>query len=230
MKLILPAHETIRIKLFSEQAKVIQEYNVSIKYDQYSIKDDGFPNCTVLFSFSDLKTAILVPKSRIIVLKDKSLPLMFTETSGSTTLGKFKTASVIDSNIKINDRIIKLEKLNLEEKKLSSRLIERSWEEKITRTITIKNETGRKIANLRLEISDNPAKNIVFVESTPKAQEVIPPIHLWLIDLVPDEEYKVTLVVSYQQKEKIEIQIQQPSAKLLNDFAESAEIIQESKK
>lgn len=204
MKLYLPAHESIRVELFKANADLIPEHKALIHYSPYNIKSNQKSTPFMTFTFKNLDTDFIVPKSRIIV-QEKGLPLMFNSTSGSNLQKQFKTDSIYDSNLKINDRVGKVITKNTEEKALGTSLIERSWTEEITRIITITNDTGRIVENLLIEINDDPASQINFQESDPKADETSLPVYKWKFRLQIGEEKKIVLKLHHFKKEQIKI-------------------------
>ena len=210
MKLFLPSHETIRVKLFDNKAKAIEEYKTTLTYSPYSIKMDQNVTSSLIFTFTDLETSLMIPSSRIIVVKN-GLPLMFNSTSGSSVKNKFKTDSIEDVNLKIQDRVGKIETLAMKENTLGSRLIERTWTEKIMRIISIRNETGRDIKNLIIEINDDPAHKITFQQADPAPSEINLPAHIWKLNLNIDEVKKINIFLNYAQKEQLKIQPQKIS-------------------
>ena len=168
------------------------------------------------YNFTDLQTTLMVPSSRIIVQKN-GLPLMFNSTGGSNVSGRFKTDSIQDANLKIQDRVSKIETISTEEKTLGTRLIERTWTEKISRAISIKNETGRLIKHIVIEANDDPANKISYQDADPAPTEINLPAHIWKFSLDIDEEKKINLNLHYSQKEQIKIEPKE--VQQLQDFA-----------
>ncbi|MFW9997728.1 MAG: hypothetical protein ACFFD4_37155 [Candidatus Odinarchaeota archaeon] len=205
MKLHLPAHETIRVELFDEKAIVVAEHRVVTRYSPYSIKTNQSLSASLVFTVTNLETRFIIPQSQIIVEKN-GLPLMFNSTSGSNVPNRFKTDQITDAGLKVEDNIIKMEVKDSKEKNLGTRIIERTWTEEITRVISIRNETGREARKIVLEVSDDPANQIVYQGAEPEPDEINLPTRTWKVGLAVDEERKVTLIFHYHRKEQIEVQ------------------------
>ena len=116
----------------------------------------------------------------------------------------FSSATTYDPFVEIEDKVAKVDKSKVKEKKLSKRLIERTWSETVKRVIRIENKTGKKIL-VELSVLENPADDILFTSSSPKPDKSTPPERHWAIDLKKEQEKIITLTFSVQRKENIRL-------------------------
>jgi hypothetical protein len=155
------------------------------------------------YLFTNLKSGKCIPSSQLII-KEGGIPVSITQTVVSLSPDKFSSATTYDPFVEIEDKVAKVDKSKVKEKKLSKRLIERTWSETVKRVIKIENKTGKKIL-VELSVFENPADDILFTSSSPKPERSTPPERYWAIQLKKEQEKIITLTFSVQRKENIRL-------------------------
>jgi len=203
MKITLEPGKTTWVPFIETNAKVKIEWTCKIEYTVYSIHKNNKHTANLRYVFSDLNGAQFIPSSQLII-KEEGIPLTITETVASPAKNKFKSEKTNDPFVEINDKIATIEKSRVISKALSKRMIERTWTEKISRSVKIENKTGKKVL-LKLTIVDKPAEELIFTSSEPEPEAKEPPEYYFAIKLNEDEIKVIKLELKFRKLEKLEL-------------------------
>jgi len=202
-KINLEPRKTTWVKFIDEKAKMKVERKCKVQYYRSNILSNLTHGIDMKYLFTNLKSGKCIPSSQLII-KEGGIPVSITQTVVSLSPDKFSSATTYDPFVEIEDKVAKVVKSKVKEKKLSKRLIERTWSETVKRVIKIDNKTGKKIL-VELSVFENPADDILFTSSSPKPERSTPPERHWEINLKKEQEKVITLTFSVQRKENIRL-------------------------
>ena len=202
-KINLEPRKTTWVKFIDEKAKMKVERKCKVQYYRSNILSNLTHSIDMKYLFTNLKSGKCIPSSQLII-KEGGIPVSITQTVVSLSPDKFSSATTYDPFVEIEDKVAKVDKSKVKEKKLSKRLIERTWSETVKRVIRIENKTGKKIL-VELSVFENPADDILFSSSSPKPERSTPPERYWGIQLKKEQEKIITLTFSVQRKENIRL-------------------------
>jgi hypothetical protein len=202
-KVTLEPQKTTWVKFIDEKATMKVERTCKVYYYKDSILENTTQSVEMKYLFSGLKGGKCIPSSQLII-KEKGIPVTITQTAISMDPTKFSSMTTSDAFVEISDDVASVEKSKVKEKKLSRRVIEREWEETVTRVIKIKNKTGKKVA-LDMSIFENPADGILFESSNPKPNKTTPPERKWEIRMPKEDEKIVSIKFKVKRIEQIRL-------------------------
>ncbi|MFX0098123.1 MAG: hypothetical protein ACFFCS_00980 [Candidatus Hodarchaeota archaeon] len=205
MRATLEPRKSVRLNWF-KQLKVpfTIKREIKISYDLYSVlNNERVPSVYMHYVFSGLTNPI--PSTSIIVF-DKELPQSYTSTTGSVG-GKINTENMLDSDLNVVDRIVKVEqgeeKITTKppaphETHLYKEIQIHERKDTVKRKITLKNETDRAINHLELTIIEN--KEVRFVESNPPPDNSDPPEYKYSLEVPKDGTVAIEFTLETYQK------------------------------
>ncbi|MBD3189663.1 MAG: hypothetical protein GF308_03420 [Candidatus Heimdallarchaeota archaeon] len=211
MKANLGSRKSVRLQWF-EQEKVPFSLKYSLGHSYYSttvMTNELRPQIFQQYVFSGLETPI---PSTNIILFEEGLPQSYLKTTGS--IGKkFSTLETVSSDLTVIDRIIKVDQgdekitkkpVSPHEANKYKELQIHERQDKISRKITIKNETIRPIKELEVTFIEN--KEIRFLKSNPPAHESDPPEYTWKLEIPAEESVIIELTIEYYFKHVYKIE------------------------
>lgn len=199
----LEPRKTTWVKFIDEKAKMDVERKCKVYYYTGNILSNLTHNVDMKYLFTNLKSGKCIPSSQLII-KENGIPVTITNTVVSLDPTKFTSATTEDPFVEISDNVASVDKTKVKEKKLSKRIIEREWEEIVTRVVKVENKTGKKI-NLDMSVFENPADGIIFKEATPKPSRSTPPERGWMIDLKKEQDKTISIQFVVKRKESIRL-------------------------
>jgi hypothetical protein len=202
-RISLEPRKTTWVKFIEEAAKMKMERKCNIYYYKSNILSNITQYVDMKYKITGLKSGKCIPSSQLII-KENGIPVTITQTVVSLEPDKFSSATTNDPFVEITDNVASVEKSKIREKKLSKRVIERAWDETVTRVVKIENKTGKKIS-LDISVYENPAEDIVFVSSTPKPSRTTPPERAWTINMKKEEEKTITLKFTVKRTDSIRL-------------------------
>ena len=190
-KISLEPRKTTWVKFIDEKAKMVVERKCKVHYYKSNILTNLTHSIDMKYLFTGLKSGKCIPSSQLII-KEGGIPVSITQTVVSLSPEKFSSATTYEAFVEIEDNVAEVDKSKVKEKKLSRRLIERTWTETVKRVIKIENKTGKNIM-VELSVFENPADDIVFVKANPKADKATPPERKWNIKMKKEGQKLITL-------------------------------------
>jgi hypothetical protein len=210
-KVTLEPQKTTWVKFIDEKATMKVERTSKVYYYKDSILLNTTQSVEMKYLFSGLKGGKCIPSSQLII-KEKGIPVTITQTAISMDPTKFSSMTTSDPFVEISDDVASVERSKIKEKKLSRRVIEREWEETVTRVIKFKNKTGKKVS-LDISIFENPADGILFESSNPKPVKTTPPERKWEINMAKEDEKILSIKWNVKRKESIRLPPDKSGAK-----------------
>ncbi len=184
-------------------AELSIEWTAKIEYTAWSVHQNSKYSANMRYIFTGLDGAQFIPSSQLII-KEEGIPLTITETVVSPVKDRFRSEQISDPFVEINDKLASVEKNKTRTRRLSKRMIERSWTETINRTIKIENKTGKKVT-LELTTVDKPAEELRFVSSDPEPSDTEPPEYIYRVELEQEEVQNIKLELTLKKLEKLEL-------------------------
>jgi len=220
-KITLEPQKTTWVRFIDEKAKMKVERGCKVYYYKDNIRSNMTHSVDMKYLFSGLKGGKCIPSSQLII-KEKGIPTTITQTAISMDPTKFTSLTTCDAFVEINDNVASVEKSKVREKKLSRRVIERAWEETVSRNIKFKNKTGKKIM-IELAVFENPADDILFQSSNPKPTRTSPPERGWEVKMDKDDEKVIAVKFVVKRVETIKL----PPDKTIGNKAQGDEYLDE---
>lgn len=199
----LEPRKTTWVKFIDEKAKMAVERKCKVHYYTSNILSNLTHTLDMKYNFTGLKSGKCIPSSQLII-KEGGIPVTITQTVVSLDPTKFASTTTEDPFVEISDNVASVDKGKVKEKKLSKRIIEREWEEEVTRVIKVENKTGKKI-NLDFAVFENPADGINFKSATPKPSKSAPPERGWIIELKKEQDKSISIKFVVKRKESIRL-------------------------
>ena len=203
MKITLEPRKTTWVPFIDSKARLTIHWTAKIEYTTYSAHLDTSHEVMMRYGFSGLEGAGFIPSSQVII-KENGIPLTITESVVSPVNDRFSSERVQDPFVEVTDKLASIKKSKVTSRQLSRRMIERSWSEKITRSIKIENKTGRQVS-LALTVVDRPAEELVFVSSTPAPDRTEQPEYIYAVTLEPDAVQVIKVELKLKSVEKLEL-------------------------
>jgi hypothetical protein len=219
MKATLESRKSVRLNwLKLENIKFTRVRTAEWSYSLGNVAENQRNiNVQMQFLFNSIMQP--VPQTNIIIF-EHDLPQSYTKTEG--TIGdKFLTEKTADMDVKITDRIVKLEQ---GEEKITTKPVlphettqykeiqihERT--DKILRKLTLKNESAQAVQKLELIFIEN--KEIRFLQSNPAPTVKDPPEYRWIVQIPPDGT--ITIELALESYSKITYKIERDKVKTAN--------------
>ncbi|NHJ49951.1 MAG: hypothetical protein FK733_19320 [Asgard group archaeon] len=211
MKATLETRKSVRLNWF-KQKKVPFELKRTLEWSYYKsnvVSNEIGHSASMQYTFSGLKNPI--PATNILMFED-DLPQAYLYTSGSVG-EKFNTDKLQDSSVTIIDRIVKVdqgeEKVTKKpvpphEAHMFKELQIHERKDKITRKITVKNETHRPISLMELTFIEN--SEIQFIKSTPIPKVKDAPEYSWEIEIPAEKSVVIEITVENHIKNVYKIE------------------------
>lgn len=199
MKATLATRKSVRLNWF-KQKKVPFVLKRTLEWSYYKSNvqsNDIYHTALMQYIFSGLKDPI--PATNIIMFEN-DLPQAYLNTSGSVG-EKFSTDNIQDSGVTIKDRIVTVdqgeEKVTKKpvpphETHLFKEMQIHERTDKITRKITLTNETHRPISLMELTFIEN--SEIQFIKSTPEPKVKDAPEYKWEMDIPAESSFVIEIV------------------------------------
>jgi hypothetical protein len=141
---------------------------------------------------------------------ENGIPLTVAQTVVSAVKDRFQSEEVDDPFVVITDRVARLDKSEPKEKQLAKGLFERTWTETLERSLRIENRTGKTL-RLALTVVDDPADELTFVSAEPAPVRRAPPEYGFDVELAPDAEGTIKVVLAHKKSETIKAPRTDPS-------------------
>jgi hypothetical protein len=201
MKLTLEPRKTTWVPFLDSKAQLTAEWRSRVEYHGYNARDPLTWKTRTRYTFSGLAGPTAIPSSQLIIMEN-GIPLTVAQTVVSAVKDRFQSEEVDDPFVVITDRLARLDKSEPKEKQLAKGLFERTWTETIERSLRIENRTG-KVLKLALTVVDDPAEELTFVSAEPAAVRRAPPEYGFDIELAPDAEGTIKVVLAHKKSETI---------------------------
>ena len=202
-KITLEPRKTTWVNFIDEKAKMEIERTCKVYYYKSNILNNANHYVEMRYKFSGMKGNKMIPSSQLII-KENGIPVTITNTQVSLEPNKFSSTQTQDPFVEVTDNVANYKKSKVKEKKLSKRVIERTWEEDVTRVIKVSNKTGRNIV-LELKVFENPAENVAFVSASPKPTETCAPERIWKLEFKKEQDRSLTLKFKVRRLESLRL-------------------------
>jgi hypothetical protein len=212
MKLTLEPRKTTWVPFLDSRAQLKIEWKSRAEYGTYNAlsADNTWPAKT-RYTFTGLAGEHPIPSAQL-VLMERGIPLAISQTVVSAVKDKFQSEELDDPFLVIRDKLAGLKRSDRQEKQVTKGLIERTWKETIERSVRIENRTGRKVT-LSLTVVDRPAESLSFVSAEPAPSLARAPEYTFELELMPDEERSLKIVLSCERVESIRSRVEKPKAR-----------------
>lgn len=200
MKANLETRKSVRLNWF-KQKKVAFELKRTLEWSYYksTVASNELHHSPMMqYIFSGLKDPI--PSTNILMFEG-DLPQAYLYTTGNIG-DKFSSEKIQDTNLTVIDRVVKVDQ---GEEKVSKKPVPpheahlfkeiqiHERKDKITRKLTIKNETHKPITSLELIFIEN--NEIQFIKSNTTVNKDNAPEYKWLLDIPAEGSIAIELSV-----------------------------------
>jgi len=211
MKANLETRKSVRLNWF-KQKKVPFTLERTMEWSYYKSNvtlNELRPIAQKQYIFSELKNPI--PSTNIIMFEG-DLPQAYMDTTGSVG-DKFSTDKIHDTSVTIIDRIVKADQ---GEEKVTKKPVPpheahmfkeiqiHERKDKITRKLTVKNESHRPVAILELTFIEN--NEIQFIKSNPAPKVTDAPEYKWEMEIPAESSIVIEILVENNIKNVYKIE------------------------